>query len=221
MKFEKFIEFLLKTFPEKEYDGIRVYWSGEYYNIKGNDVPVYRIDNPNNVAYTYEAIAYRIEEEIMTLKKFLPDISVPVPYLYQLDCDGLYVPQSTLNKITKCLKGKEFKKETSFNTDNGVKTISIDSYYDGNYYISNEDDSIIWEIDLHVKKMWITLPDGTVEDITNVDDDMDSNLDLFNDLLRDYADTETWDCVEDDLGRNDNFVNFSFMGWYTHFRLIS
>lgn len=212
MKVEKYVSYILKMIPEFEFEGLRVYWTGEYHkNYRVDKVPIYKIDNPNNIPFTKAAISSEIEDRISTIKKLLPYIDVRTTFLYYLHCDDLYIPQKTINKISKCLKGKKFEKMKEFYIDSLNKEFLVKCSFDGNFSISVDSDSIEWNVDFSIDEA-VLYYDGEVEILDESDSD-----NLTKDLYEDDIENEIWDCIQDDLGGNKAFVNFDFMGWYTLF----
>ena len=215
MKVEKYVDYIVKMIPEFELEGLRIYWSGEYYeNYRVDRVPIYKVDNPNNIPFTKIAISAEIEERISTIQKFLPYIDIAPMFLYYLYCDDLYIPQKTLNKISKCLKGSKFEKMKEFSIDGLRKEFLVKCSFDGNFSILIDSEAIEWNVNVSIDEA-VLYYDGEVEVLSKKD-----TREITLDLYEDYIENEIWDCIQEDIGENKAFVNFDFMGWYTLFKHI-
>jgi len=215
MKVEKYVDYIVKMIPEFELEGLRIYWSGEYYeNYRVDRVPIYKVDNPNNIPFTKMAISAEIEERISTIQKFLPYIDIAPMFLYYLYCDDLYIPQKTLNKISKCLKGSKFEKMKEFSIDGLRKEFLVKCSFDGNFSILVDSESIEWNVNFSIDEA-VLYYDGEVEVLSKKD-----SREITLDLYEDYIENEIWDCIQDYFILFILFVNFDFMGWYTLFKHI-
>jgi hypothetical protein len=186
-------------------DGITLRLTGEEKkSFHYKKVPVYTIDNPKNLPYTHEALSGYIDEEIHSLRKFFPEVNVAPQFLYYLDCDGLYIPQKTLNTISRCLVGKSFKLDSQYD----MKKISVEGYFTDNFYFEVDAEMIVVGVDLKIQYVDITL-DGEVY----YGFDEDEILDILHDKFDQDIDELVWECLTDDIRNNKSFVDFNWMGW--------
>ena len=200
---------VVKMLPVIEADGITLRLTGKYKkSVYYKKVPVYTIDNPKNLPYTKEALSGYVDEEIHSLKKFFPEVTVASQFLYYLDCDGLYIPQKTLNEISSCLVGKPFK----LNTQYLMKEITIEGYFAKDFYFEIDGEMVVIEVNLLVKSMEITL-NGEVYDDLNDDLEEDEIYDILHDRFDQDIDELMWQCLTDDIKHNKSFVDFNWMGW--------
>ena len=200
---------VVKMLPVIEVDGITLRLTGKYKkSVYYKQVPVYTIDNPKNLPYTKEALSGYVDEEIHSLKKFFPEVTVASQFLYYLDCDGLYIPQKTLNEISSCLVGKPFK----LNTQYLMKEITIEGYFAKDFYFEIDGEMVVIEVNLLVKSMEITL-NGEVYDDLNDDLEEDEIYDILHDRFDQDIDELMWQCLTDDIKHNKSFVDFNWMSW--------
>ena len=196
---------IVKMLPVIEADGITLRSTGEYKNsYHYKQVPVYTIDNPKNLPYTKEALSGQIDEAFHSLKKFFPEVKVASQFLYHLEGDGLYIPQKTLNEISSCLVGKPFKLNTQYES----KDITIEGRFSKDFYIEEDTEMIIVDVNLLVKSMEITLYDKVYYGF-----DEDEIYEILHDKFEQDIDNLTWECMTDDIKNNKSFVDFNWMGW--------
>jgi len=205
LQLKRLMDTVVKMLSVIEADGITLRSTGKYKkSFHYKKVPVYTIDNPKNLPYTKEALSGYIDEEIHSLKQFFPEVNVAAQFLYYLDCDGLYIPQKTLNEISSCLVGKPFKLNTQYER----KNITIEGRFSKDFYIEIDGEMVIIEVNLLVKSMEITL-DGEVSD----DLEEDEIYDILHDRFDQDIDELVWECLTDDIRNNKSFVDFNWMGW--------
>ena len=209
LQLKRLMNTVVKMLPVIEADGITLRLTGKYKkSVYYKQVPVYTIDNPKNLPYTKEALSGYVDEEIHSLKKFFPEVTVASQFLYYLDCDGLYIPQKTLNEISSCLVGKPFK----LNTQYLMKEITIEGYFAKDFYFEIDGEMVVIEVNLLVKSMEITL-NGEVYDDLNDDLEEDEIYDILHDKFDQDIDELMWECLTDDIRNNKSFVDFNWMGW--------
>jgi hypothetical protein len=209
LQLKRLMNTVVKMLPVIEADGITLRLTGKYKkSVYYKKVPVYTIDNPKNLPYTKEALSGYVDEEIHSLKKFFPEVTVASQFLYYLDCDGLYIPQKTLNEISSCLVGKPFK----LNTQYLMKEITIEGYFAKDFYFEIDGEMVVIEVNLLVKSMEITL-NGEVYDDLNDDLEEDEIYDILHDRFDQDIDELMWQCLTDDIKHNKSFVDFNWMGW--------
>jgi hypothetical protein len=208
LQLKRLMNTVVKMLPVIEADGITLRLTGKYKkSVYYKQVPVYTIDNPKNLPYTKEALSGYVDEEIHSLKKFFPEVTVASQFLYYIDCDGLYIPQKTLNEISSCLVGKPFK----LNTQYLMKEITIEGYFAKDFYFEIDGEMVIIEVNLLVKSMEITL-NGEVYD--KFEEDVEDEIyDILHDRFDQDIDELMWECLTDDIKNNKSFVDFNWMGW--------
>lgn len=196
---------VVKILPVIEADGITLRLTGKYKkSFHYKKVPVYTIDNPENLPYTQEALSGYVDEAIYSLKKFFPEVTVAPQFLYYIDCDGLYIPQKTLNEISNCLVGKPFKLNTQYER----KDITIEGRFSKDFYIEIDGEMVVIDVNLLVKSMEITLNGEVYNEF-----DEDEIYDILHDRFDQDIDELVWECLTDDIRNNKSFVDFNWMGW--------
>jgi hypothetical protein len=205
LQLKRLMDNVVKILPVIEADGITLRLTGKYKkSFHYKKVPVYTIDNPKNLPYTKEALSGYVDEAIHSLRQFFPEVNVAAQFLYYIDCDGLYIPQKSLNEISSCLVGKPFKLNTQYES----KNITIEGRFSKDFYIEIDGEMVIIEVNLLVKSMEITL-NGEVYD----EFDEDEILDILHDKFDQDIDELVWECLTDDIRNNKSFVDFNWMGW--------
>ena len=205
LQLKRLMNTVVKMLPVIEADGITLRLTGKYKkSVYYKQIPVYTIDNPKNLPYTKEALSGYVDEEIHSLKKFFPEVTVASQFLYYLDCDGLYIPQKTLNEISSCLVGKPFK----LNTQYLMKEITIEGYFAKDFYFEIDGEMVVIEVNLLVKSMEITLNGEVYDDLEE-----DEIYDILHDRFDEDIDELMWQCLTDDIKHNKSFVDFNWMGW--------
>jgi len=205
LQLKRLMNTVVKMLPVIEADGITLRLTGKYKkSVYYKQIPVYTIDNPKNLPYTKEALSGYVDEEIHSLKKFFPEVTVASQFLYYIDCDGLYIPQKTLNEISSCLVGKPFK----LNTQYLMKEITIEGYFAKDFYFEIDGEMVVIEVNLLVKSMEITLNGEVYDDLEE-----DEIYDILHDRFDEDIDELMWQCLTDDIKHNKSFVDFNWMGW--------
>jgi hypothetical protein len=205
LQLKRLMNNVVKILPVIEADGITLRLTGKYKkSVYYKQIPVYTIDNPKNLPYTKEALSGYVDEAIHSLKKFFPEVTVAPQFLYYIDCDGLYIPQKSLNEISSCLVGKPFKLDTQYL----MKEITIEGRFSKDFYFEIDGEMVVIEVNLLVKSMEITL-NGKVYYGFNEDE----ILDILHDRFDQDIDELMWECLTDDIRNNKSFVDFNWMGW--------
>jgi hypothetical protein len=205
LQLKRLMDNVVKILPVIEADGITLRLTGKYKkSFHYKKVPVYTIDNPKNLPYTKEALSGYVDEAIHSLRQFFPEVNVAAQFLYYIDCDGLYIPQKSLNEISSCLVGKPFKLNTQYER----KNITIEGRFSKDFYIEIDGEMVVIEVNLLVKSMEITL-NGKVYYGFNEDE----ILDILHDKFDQDIDELVWECLTDDIRNNKSFVDFNWMGW--------
>jgi hypothetical protein len=89
----------------------------------------------------------------LTYVKLITKTHLIAQFLYYLDCDGLYIPQKTLNTISRCLVGKSFKLDSQYD----MKKLSVEGYFTDNFYFEVDAEMIVVGVDLKIQYVDITL----------------------------------------------------------------
>ena len=212
MDIDYFFEAFLDNSPEIECrHGLKLVWTGEFANRYWGAVPVFRIENPEDSPYTFEALSGEIEDALFDFKKMIPlKQSIRLNSLYEFDetQPDMYIPTRISKKIKNCLR------ETK--VDKSRDPIRLIGGFDGDFEFSVEESEIInVNIDFLMDKM---LLNG--EEIDGSHKDYDDWVDYFRYDNRDFLENEIWSCF-DELSTNNNFVDFNWMGWYTNFYIIT
>lgn len=212
MDIDYFFESFLDHNHEIEcYHGLKLVWTGEYANRYWGAVPVFRIENPEDSPYTFEALSGEIEEALFDFKKMIPlKQGIKLNSLYEFDQTqpDMYIPTRISKKIKNCLR------ETK--VDKSRDPIRLIGGFDGDFEFSVEESEMInVNIDFLMDKM---LLNG--EEIDGSHKDYDDWVDYFRYDNRDFLENEIWPCF-DELSTNNNFVDFNWMGWYTNFYIIT
>ena len=205
LQLKRLMDTVVKMLSVIDADGITLNLTGEEKkSFHYKKVPVYTIDNPKNLPYTHEALSGYIDEEIHSLRKFFPEVNIAPQFLYYLDCDGLYIPQKTLNTISRCLVGKSFKLDSQYD----MKKISIEGYFTDNFYFEVDAEMIVVGVDLKIQYVDITLNGEVYYGF-----DEDEILDILHDKFDHHIDELIWGCLTEDISNNKSFVDFNWMGW--------
>jgi hypothetical protein len=213
MDIDYFFEAFLDHSPEIEcHHGLKLVWTGEFANRYWGAVPVFRVENPEDSPYTFEALSAEMEVALYDFKKMIPlQRSIKLDLLYEFDQTqpDMYIPTRVSKKIRNCLR------ETK--VDKSRDPIRLIGGFDGDFEFSSSVDSemINVNIDFLMDKM---LLDG--EEIDGSHKDYDDWVDYFRYDNRDFLEDEIWSCF-DELSTNKNFYNYEWMGWYTNFYIIT
>ena len=217
MNSEKFFNSFLKYYDKINCsDGLQLVWAGifeRYYRNRDMDVPVYKINNPNNSPYTEESLTYFLDEAIDYFRKVMPliDKSIQTQYLYMVKSDDIYIPMKIENKIQSCLSKIEIE-NMPFDVD-GIEYL-VSGNFNGNFDFETDGETVIVSLDFEL--ISITLDGEYVED----EDEWDAIKDEMYDSYSDWYDNVTWNCFLI-LYENDNFMNRDWMGWNTGIHIIT
>ena len=208
LQLKRLMDTVVKMLSVIDADGITLRLTGEEKkSFHYKKVPVYTIDNPKNLPYTHEALSGYIDEEIHSLRKFFPEVNVAPQFLYYLDCDGLYIPQKSLNEISSCLVGKSFNLDSQYD----MKKISVGGYFTDNFYFEVDAEMIVVGVDLKIQSVDITLNGEVYYGF-----DEDEILDILHDKFDHHIDELVWGCLTEDITNNKSFVDFNWMGWHVN-----
>ena len=151
MSSEKFFNSFLKYYDKINCsDGLQLVWTGvfeRYHRNRDMDVPVYKINNPNNSPYTEESLTYFLDDAIDYFRKVMPliDKSIQTQYLYILKSDdSIYIPMKIGNKIQSCLSKIEI---VNFPFDvNGVEYL-VSGNFNGDFDFETDGETVIVSLD--------------------------------------------------------------------------
>ena len=218
MTTQKFFELLPSFVKDINVDGITIKHTGEYrktlyskrYDV---EVPVYTIENPNDLPYTKEALTTWLAEEYLKFQKFV-DILAGGPITYFVEFDNsvkdIYIPKQIKEEIDNCLVSKDFNKVAWRNPEN-IRVIGEFKRYST---FDTEDDRIIWQVDFKPHRIEIVDESGEFKkEVSKSDYDY-----IFETLREDmeFFENKIWICVQSRLASQKTFVDFDWMGWYTH-----
>lgn len=218
MTTQKFFKLLPSFVKDINVDGITIKHTGEYrktlyskrYDV---EVPVYTIENPNDLPYTKEALNTWLTEEYLKFQKFA-DILAGGPITYFVEFDDsvkdLYIPKQIKEEIENCLDSKDFNKVAWRNPEN-IRVIGEFKRYNS---FNTEDDRIIWQVDFKPHRIEIVDESGEFKkEVSKSDYDY-----IFETLREDmeFFENKIWSCVQSRLTSQKTFVDFDWMSWYTH-----
>lgn len=218
MELQKFFKLLPSFVKNINVDGITIKHTGNYietlyskrYKVK---VPVYTIENPNNLPYTKEALTTWLSEEYLRFQKFVGEtIGVPIIYFIEFDdsVKDIHIPKEIKEEINQCLKSKDFNKVAWRNPEN-IRVIGEFKEYNT---FDSEDDRVIWSVDFKPHKIEIVDENGeTKREVEK------SEYDYIFEVLRedmDFFENKIWGCVQFRLASQKTFIDFDWMAWYTH-----
>ena len=217
MTTQKFFKLLPSFVKDINVDGITIKHTGEYRKTSYSkrydvEVPVYTIENPNDLPYTKEALNTWLTEEYLKFQKFA-DLHVGVvSYFIEFDdsVKDIYIPQEIKQEISQCLKSKDFNKVAWRNPEN-IRVIGEFKEYNS---FDSEDDRVIWQVDFKPHRIEIVDEKGDFKKEVSK-----SDYDYIFELLRedmDFFENKIWVCVQSRLASQKTFVDFDWMGWYTH-----
>jgi hypothetical protein len=218
MTTQKFFKLLPSFVKDINVDGITIKHTGEYrktlyskrYDV---EVPVYTIENPNDLPYTKEALSTWLAEEYLKFQKFAHIlVGGPITYFVEFDnsVEDLYIPKQIKEEIDNCLVSKEFNKVAWRNPEN-IRVIGEFKRYNT---FDTEDDRIIWQVDFKPHRIEIVDESGEFKkEVSKSDYDY-----IFETLLEDmdFFESKIWYCVQSKLVSQKTFYDSVWMQWHTH-----
>ena len=217
MSSEKFFNSFLKYYDKINCsDGLQLVWLGvfeRYHRNRDMDVPVYKINNPNNSPYTEESLTYFLDDVIDYFRKVMPliDKSIQTQYLYILKSDdSIYIPMKIGNKIQSCLSKVEVEDQLFDAYD---KEYLVSGKFDGNFDFETDGETVIVTVDFQIDS--VTLDGEHIYD----EEELESIKDEMYGAYSDWYDNATWHCFSN-LYENDNFITKNEMGWNTGVHII-
>ena len=150
MTTQKFFKLLPSFVKDINVDGIIIKHTGEFITTPYSrryevEVPVFTIENPNDLPYTKEALTTWLSEEYLKFEKFVSlDKLGPITYFIEFDnsVKDLYIPKQIKEEIDNCLESKEFNK-VAWRNPESIRVIGEFKRYNT---FDTEDDRIIWSI---------------------------------------------------------------------------
>lgn len=204
------IDFFLKKFLKvnKEinvYDGLTLVWNGEvkdapFRALKYIDkIPIFQVHNPNDSPYTSQALTWFLDETLESFSRLVPfKENIAMYWLYEIDCDSLYLPFKKLNEIQSCLQGREL--DFSDNEFDNIDKVS--GHFNGEFYIETGDEAIICNYEFIV---------DSIEGNGDTDELIEYLRDYSYDMGSEWHEPEIWSCFSS-LYYNKNFRSED-MGW--------
>lgn len=218
MATQKFFKLLPSFIKDINVDGIIIKHTGNYITTPYSkrydvEVPVFTIENPNDLPYTKEALTTWLSEEYLRFEKFVGGLNIgSITYLIEFDnsVEDLYIPKQIKEEIDNCLVSKDFNKVAWRNPEN-IRVIGEFKRYNS---FDTEDDRIIWQVDFKPHRIEIVDESGEFKkEVSKSDYDY-----IFETLREDmeFFENKIWSCVQSRLTSQKTFVDFDWMSWYTH-----
>lgn len=218
MVLQKFFRLLPSFVKDINVDGIIIKHTGEYiktlyskrYDV---EVPVYTIENPNNLPYTKEALTTWLADEYLRFQRFVGEtIGGPITYFTEFDSSvkDIYIPKEIQQEISQCLKSKKFNK-VAWRNPESIRVIGEFKEYNS---FDSEDDRVIWSVDFKPHRIEIVDESGETKRVVEK-----SEYDYIFETLRedmDFFEERIWDCIQPKLASQKTFIDFDWMSWYTH-----
>jgi len=219
MKLQKFFHLLPEYIGVVDVHGIKIKPTGKfdttYYSKRYDvEVPIYTIENPDNLPYTKEALTTWLAELYLEFQRFVGSQTTfgSVTYFIEFDdsVKDIYIPQEIKQEISQCLKSKDFNKVVWRNPEN-IRVIGEFKEYNS---FDSEDDRVIWQVDFKPHRIEIVDESGETKRVVEK-----SEYDYIFETLRedmDFFENKIWVCVQSRLASQKTFIDFDWMSWYTH-----
>ena len=218
MKLQKFFKLLPDFIKDINVEGIIIKHTGEFITTPYSrryevEVPVYTIENPNDLPYTKESLTTWLAEEYLGFQRFVNILAGgPITYFVEFDnsVEDIYIPKQIKEEIDNCLASKDFNKVSWRNPEN-IRVIGEFKRYNT---FNTEDDRIIWQVDFKPHRIEIVDEAGEFKrEVSKSDYDY-----IFETLREDmeFFENKIWSCVQSRLSSQKTFVDFDWMSWYTH-----
>ena len=217
MNIEKFSKHFVDFVGNINVNGVTLKHNGEYTTkmLSYKDsilVPVFEIQNPNDIAFTKSAIEPELHREVLKFRNFIPGLeNYRIHTLYEIEGDEYYIPEKVSKDLKNCLKNKTFKRIW---TQPGDAEYKVQGFYTGGNEFYFGDEEIEWEIGFHLISVTKIIDDSGREEIMSDGDARE----FFTDIKyeeREFFEDPIWPCTQPHLSTNKAFVDFDFMGWYT------
>ena len=217
MKLQKFFKLLPDFIKDINVEGIIIKHTGEFITTPYSrryevEVPVYTIENPNDLPYTKESLTTWLSEEYLGFQKFVGTFGGPITYFVEFDnsVKDIYIPKQIKEEIDNCLESKDFNKVAWRNPEN-IRVIGEFKRYNA---FDTEDDRIIWQVDFKPHRIEIVDEAGEFKKEVSK-----SNYDYIFETLREdmgFFENNIWSCIQYKLANRKTFVDFDLMSWDTH-----
>lgn len=218
MELQKFFKLLPSFVKDINVDDITIKHTGNYIETLYSkrykvEVPVYTIENPNNLPYTKESLTTWLAGEYLRFQRFVGEtIGGPITYFIEFDesVKDIYIPQEIKQEISQCLKSKKFNK-VAWRNPESIRVIGEFKEYNS---FDSEDDRVIWSVDFKPHRIEIVDENGEFKKEVSK-----SEYDYIFETLRedmDFFEERIWVCVQSNLTSQKTFIDFNWMSWYTH-----
>ena len=217
MKLQKFFKLLPDFIKDINVEGIIIKHTGEFITTPYSrryevEVPVYTIENPNDLPYTKESLTTWLSEEYLGFQKFVGTFGGPITYFVEFDnsVKDIYIPKQIKEEIDNCLESKDFNK-VAWRNPESIRVIGEFKRYNT---FDTEDDRIIWQVDFKPHRIEIVDESGVFKkEVSKSDYDY-----IFETLREDieFFENNIWSCIQYKLANRKTFIDFDWMSWYTH-----
>jgi len=218
MKLQKFFKLLPDFIKDINVEGIIIKHTGEFITTPYSrryevEVPVYTIENPNDLPYTKESLTTWLAEEYLGFQRFVNILAGgPITYFVEFDnsVEDIYIPKQIKEEIDNCLASKDFNKVSWRNPEN-IRVIGEFKRYNA---FDTEDDRIIWQVDFKPHRIEIVDEAGEFKREVSKSD-YDYIFETLGDEME-FFENKIWSCVQSRLISQKTFVDFDWMSWYTN-----
>ena len=200
-------------FKSKIIDGLEIYHNSttevEFYGQKVS-VPLLKINNSNNIPFSYYSLAGIIMDEFDTIQSFSAT-NFPFNTLEKIivfdDFTGgqFYLPQKTEGYLKKCINNRRFK--INYREDNEIFTLE-------GKYIVNDDFEMYWEdsenfridVSIEVFSLW---GENLVSKTYGFIKDSEKIKEIITDIRDEHFlfENPIWDCIQDGLMEHKVFID--------------
>jgi hypothetical protein len=225
MKISKFFKLLPDFVKNIDVNGIIIKThEDEYletvYRVTGErfEVPIFTIDNSQDLPYTKEALLEFLLNEITKFSQFVSADFIGVKNLIQFDDSVLeaYVPKKVEKEISECLKSVNFNKVVYTSKAN----YRIEGEFTGYNWIEMDGEGVVWWVDFKPFKIDVVDEDGykVIKSIPN--NEME---DIINYIKWDYSERfedPIWRCSRNNLSSLQSFYDPNWMVWSTYVNVV-
>jgi hypothetical protein len=196
------------------------FWETHYSKRFGVKVPVFTIENPEDVPYTKEILTEYVIEEYRRFQTFMGGTSVgqgSITYLVEFDKNvlDLYIPKDLKQEISNCLKSKDFNR-VAWRSPENIRVIGEFSGYN-QFEIDGE--NIHWYVDFKAHKLEMVDEEGKFK--REIDkSDYDYIFEVLDDDME-FFENKIWSCVQNKLMPHKTFVDFNYMSFYTRVERVN
>jgi hypothetical protein len=225
MKISKFFKLLPDFVKNIDVNGIIIKThEDEYletvYRVTGErfEVPIFTIDNSQDLPYTKEALLEFLLNEITKFSQFVSADFIGVKNLIQFDDSVLeaYVPKIVEKEISECLKSVNFNKVVYTSKAN----YRIEGEFTGYNWIEMDGEGVVWWVDFKPFKIDVVDEDGykVIKSIPNNEIE-----DIINYIKWDYSERfedPIWRCSRSNLSSLPSFYDPNWMVWSTYVNVV-